>query len=170
MDRVTTLFLLHLTGTAVIWDVRCRKIPNALAITGLLCGLSYQIACFRWSGLRTFFSGVLLTLCVTGWMYIFRMMGAGDIKLLAVIGGFLGPRDGFRLLVFTFLVGGVYSAALLIKRRNLYSRFFYLKTYITRYYRTKQWEPYRGDGCEDGYLYFSIPIFVGVICYVGGIY
>ena len=160
------IFLLHLTGLAVLLDLKYQKIPNELVITGFLCGLSYQIFCFQWTGFGNFLAGSFLVMVLTGTLYYFRMIGAGDIKLLAVIGGFLGPADGFRLTICTFLVGGMISAVLMIKRRNLFSRLFYLKTYIYQYIETKQWSPYRKIGCEDGYLYFSVPIFISLLLHI----
>ena len=160
------IFLLHLTCMAMLLDLKYRKIPNGLVITGVICGLCYQIFCFKWTGFWNFFAGILSVVFLTGALYYFRMIGAGDIKLLAVIGGFLGPVDGFRLTICTFLVGGVISAALMFKRRNLISRLFYLKIYIYQYIETKQWSPYRKIGCEDGYLYFSVPIFISLLLYI----
>lgn len=164
------LLLLFLTGTAAVFDIRSQKIPNLLIITGGLLGFSYQFSGGGWSGGCAYFSGVFLTMLLPGLLYVFRMIGAGDVKLLGVIGGFLGPADGFRFMIFTFLVGGVISAALLIQRRNLFSRFFYLKTYISQYLQTREWSPYRKEGCEDGYLHFSVPTLISLICFLGGVY
>jgi len=165
-----TVLLLHLTGAAVVWDVKHGKIPNWLIAAGLLCGLAYQWSCFRAAGLVIYVTGVLLPVTVLGILFYFRMMGAGDVKLLGVIGGFLGPADGFRSMICAFLIGGLISAILLIKRRNLYWRFFYFKTYFSQFLETKQWRPYRRAEDEDSHLYFSIPIFLSLLCWMGGIY
>jgi len=34
---MSVFLLLHLTGFALLCDLRCGKIPNALIVTGLLC-------------------------------------------------------------------------------------------------------------------------------------
>ena len=36
----------------------------------------------------------------------------------------------------------------------------------TRNIETKQWSPYRKIGCEDGYLYFSVPIFISLLLHI----
>ena len=40
-------------------------------------------------------------------LYLLRMMGAGDVKLMAMIGAFLGPNDIFGVFLSTLIVGGV---------------------------------------------------------------
>ena len=164
------IFLLHLIGTAVFYDVMYQKIPNEWIAAGLLCGLAYQISSFHWAGLAMYAAGVFVPVVVLSILYYFRMMGAGDIKLLGVIGGFLGPADGFRCMIYTFLFGGVISAILLIKRRNLFARLFYFKTYFSRYLETKQWSPYMRAEDKDSQMYFSIPVFFSLLCHVMGFY
>ncbi|MDO5344745.1 MAG: prepilin peptidase [Lachnospiraceae bacterium] len=163
-----TVFLLHLTGVAVLWDLKYRKIPNGLIAAGLLCGLWQQVYESGSAGAGVYFSGILLPIVFPGILYYFRMIGAGDIKLLCVIGGYLGPKQVLWCIVYTFLFGGVISAVLIIKRKNLFKRFFYFKTYLSQFLETKQWRPYRIPGDEDGSFCFTIPVFFGVVCVLGG--
>lgn len=170
MTGMQMIFLLHLTGAAVFFDVRYQRIPNGCIVAGLLGGLAYQWIYFRAAGLALYMMGILLPVIVLGILFYFRMIGAGDVKLLSVIGGFLGPMDGFWCMIYAFLIGGMISAILLIKRRNFYSRFFYFKTYFSQFLETKQWKPYMRAEDEDSHLYFSIPIFLSLLCRMGGIY
>ena len=58
------------------------------------------------------------------------------------------------------------SDIILIRNRNVYSRFFYLQTYIREYLRTGKWKPYITDECRDGRIYFTVPVFLGLLlCY-----
>jgi prepilin peptidase CpaA len=57
-------------------------------------------------------------------------MGAGDVKLLAMVGGFLGPADTFRVALATMIVGGVMAIVFVVANgtiglmtRNLRSLF-----------------------------------------------
>ena len=164
------LFLLHLAGAAVYFDVRYQRIPNGLIITGLLLGLVYQISHYRLAGLAAYGAGVLLPVAVLGFLFYFRMMGAGDIKLFSVIGGFLGPVDGLLCIVYTFLFGSVIAVVLLFKRRIFFKRILYFQTYLSKYFQTNRWSPYMQQEDREGRFYFSIPVFLGLLCYLGGVY
>ncbi len=164
--NVALFFLLHFIGAAVLWDITQKRIPNEVIITGLFLGVTYQLWCFRWMGLLFFLSGAMLPIVLLWILYYFRMIGAGDIKLLCMIGGFLGPTGGFYSILDTFLIGGVISSILFLKRRNFFSRLCYFKRYLFQYLETRQWEPYRKPEDEDSHLYFSIPVFLSVLVYV----
>lgn len=164
------LLLLHLAGAAVYYDLRYQRIPNRLIVAGLFLGLLYQIDHSRWMGLIEYSAGVVLPVAVLFILLYFRMMGAGDIKLLSVIGGFLGPMNGLRCIIYTFLFGSIIAVVLLIKRRNLYSRLCYFKTYLFQYLKSKQWSPYMQQEDRDSHFYFSVPVFLSLLCFLGGVY
>lgn len=167
---MTTLLLLHLTGAAVYFDLREQRIPNGLILTGLLLGMVDQFQRSLWKGLVTYGAGIFVPVLMLGALYYFRMIGAGDIKLLSVIGGFLGPYNGFLCVIYTFLIGSVIATVLLIKRQNLISRFIYFKTYVFQYLQTKEWRPYIQKEDRDSQFYFSIPVLLSLLCYIGGVY
>lgn len=161
---IRAVFLLHLAGVAVLWDLKEHRIPNGLIVTGLLCGLWQQAYDFGLAGVGIYLSGVLVPAVFPGCLYYFRMIGAGDIKLLCVVGGYLGPVQAFWCIIYTFLFGGLFSAILIFKRKNLVKRFFYFRTYISQFLETRQWKPYRMAGDEDGTFCFSLPILIGIVC------
>lgn len=164
------LLLVHLTGAAVYYDLRYKRIPNGFIVTGLLLGFFYQVSHFQWRGLINYGAGVVLPVLILGILFYFRMMGAGDIKLLSVIGGFLGPKSGLRCILYTFLFGSVLSVILLIKRRNLFSRFLYFKMYLFQYLNSKQWSPYMQLRDSDSDFCFTVPVFLSLLCFLGGVY
>ena len=164
------LFLVHLVGAVVYYDIRYRRIPNGLIVVGLLMGLVYQVRHFRLTGLAVYGAGVFLPVAVLGFLYYFRMIGAGDIKLLSVIGGFLGPFHGFLCIICTFLIGGVLAVVLLFKRRIFLKRILYFQNYVYQYLQTRQWSPYMRSKDEAGSFYFSVPVFISLLCFFGGVY
>ena len=164
------LFLLHLSGAAVYYDVRYQRIPNGLIITGLLLGFVYQISRLQLMGLAVFGAGIVLPVVLLSFLYYFRMMGAGDIKLLAMIGGFLGPADGLLCIFYTFLFGGVIAVGLLFKRRIFIKRILYFQMYVIQYLQTGQWCPYIRQEDRECCFCFSIPVFLSLTAYLGGVY
>jgi prepilin peptidase CpaA len=108
--------LLALLAVAVITDMHHRLIPNLLVVIGLVIG----VAGHTWlSGVAGFVTATLGTcvglLCLLPF-YISGGMGAGDVKLMAVCGAFLGPVHVVVAAVATLLVGGVLGTAWLFRR------------------------------------------------------
>ena len=91
------------------------------------------------------------------------------IKLLAVIGGFLGAEAVLSCMLTAFLAGGMLSLGLMLLRGNLVTRFLYFQSYVKDVYRTRIWQPYRKVGQEKGEFCFTIPVFFSVLCFLGGI-
>ena len=60
----------------------------------------------------------------------FRVMGAGDGKLMAVIGGYLGPLPGFYAIALGFLTGAVWSLWRMKRYGVAAERFNYMKRYV----------------------------------------
>ena len=161
-DMQIAVFLL-LLFLAVLWDIRTHRIPNGLIVTGLLfsflrVGLELGVPGLLFAG-----AGMLLPCILLAPLYHFRMIGAGDIKLLSLTGAFMGLSSILTVLVLSFLLGGVYAALIVLFRGNVHSRFFYLKTYITDYLKTGHRQSYIGFSSPDGLFCFSIPVFLAVL-------
>ena len=163
-----------LTGVAaVLCDMDKGKIPNGLILLALAAGFGWQVSMYGAAGLLHFLGGMMLPVLLLGGLFYFRMMGAGDIKLLAAAGGFLGTGKVIPCIVWSFLAGAVYACGLLFLRQNLKERLQYFGTYVLKYFKTRKWEPYYvrytvdiGDNC----LYFSIPVLISILLYAGGVY
>lgn len=52
-------------------------------------------------------------------MYWLRAMGAGDVKLMAMVGAFLGPSEVLGVVLATFVAGGVMALAVVLWSRQL---------------------------------------------------
>ncbi|NBW00425.1 MAG: hypothetical protein EBR85_01690 [Betaproteobacteria bacterium] len=105
----STLSLLVLLVLAAGFDIAQRRVPNSLIIGGLIVALS--LAAFSgWSGLGRMALGSAAALVVLLPVYASGMMGAGDIKLISVVGGFLGLHHFLFALLCIFIAGGLVSA------------------------------------------------------------
>lgn len=104
---------------ASFMDIRERRIPNVLTVTGMIAG----------PVLWGFLGGTGMAIdallgagfALTGGMALFALgaLGGGDAKLLAVVGAFLGPaRLLVACLVIAFL-GGLLALAVAIGTRRL---------------------------------------------------
>lgn len=63
-------------------------------------------------------------------LFLFRMMGAADVKVIAVIIGFLGPVRGTAAVGTGFLLGAFWSLARLLRKGILLQRLSYFFAYI----------------------------------------
>ena len=117
---------------AAVSDCRTRRIPNWLVLSGALYGVIYNTVLPPTPHDNILFplAGLALGLLLFLPLYLVRAMGAGDVKLLAMIGAFLGPGDTFYAALATMIVGGVLAILFVLARgkalvmfRNLASVF-----------------------------------------------
>ena len=117
------LVLAALVVLAAFCDLRERRIPNWLTLSGLLVGFGVNCLLLGWSGCKRSAAGTCLAFVVYLLFYISRAMGAGDVKLMAAVGAFVGPGNWLIIFLITALVGGL-MALLLVTWRGRLSRTF----------------------------------------------
>lgn len=93
---------------AAVIDTRTRKIPNWLTVFGAVIGLAFAMAVpfSPQGGFGSALGGMALGLMLPLPLYAFGVMGAGDVKLFAMIGAFLGSSDIAFAVLCSFIVGG----------------------------------------------------------------
>ncbi|MYM23139.1 hypothetical protein GTP46_10830 [Duganella sp. FT135W] len=117
MTFLPLVVLCVLLALAVWNDLRTRRIPNALVFGGAVLGLLFNAALpagdglfiqvFGGIGLLSALGGLAIGLCLLLPMYAMRALGAGDVKLMAMIGAFVGPGAVAGITLLTLLAGGV---------------------------------------------------------------
>lgn len=99
----TLLVVLMATAT----DLRSRRIPNWLVLPFLAAGFVTSASLHGWYGSLQSLEGMGLGLVLFGALFLAGGMGAGDVKLCAAIGAWIGPQQLALALIFTALAGGV---------------------------------------------------------------
>lgn len=92
---------------ACIPDLRTRRIPNALTLGAAVVALAFHAATAGFSGLAMSAGGWLLGAALFFPFFALRGMGAGDVKLLAAVGAWLGPAQVIWVALITSVAGGV---------------------------------------------------------------
>jgi prepilin peptidase CpaA len=110
---VLTVFLL-----AAVWtDLANRKIPNRLVYSGVGLALVCQTALPSGEGLWVSLQGLGLGLALLLPLYLLRAMGAGDVKLMAMAGAFVGPQLIIGATLVTLVAGGVMAVMAALRQR-----------------------------------------------------
>lgn len=151
------------------FDLFTDKIPNWLIIGGLVIGLGYEWEVMGSKGILFWLGGVSVPLVLLFILFLFRALGAGDIKLLCVFGGFIGSKAIFGCIVVAFLAGALMALIVMVMNRSFLKRLRYLLEYIYELFRTRKWKPYYVKGQKGNAIHFSIPITVSVLLYLGGL-
>ena len=94
-------------AVATFTDLRNRRIPNWLVLPFLLAGIVVSTWLQGWHGLGQSFAGLGLGTLIYGVLFWMGGMGAGDVKLCAAIGAWIGPSQLTIALVLTAMAGGV---------------------------------------------------------------
>ena len=110
------LSLILLTAFAAWHDVNTRRIPNSLTLAGCLLGLTINTAQDGQHGLINSLLGLLTGLVLYLPLWLLNARGAGDVKLLAAAGSFLGPHNTLLLALTAAIVGGILALALVIAK------------------------------------------------------
>ncbi len=98
----------------IAWgDLRTRRIPNYLTLGTALAGLIFNAALFGWGGLLDAVLGLCLGLALLILPYIWGGMGAGDVKALAALGAWLGPKLTMFLFCYMGMAGGLIALGVL---------------------------------------------------------
>lgn len=94
-------------AVATFTDLRSRRIPNWLVFPFMAFGFIAPAIAHGWQALTQSLEGFALGLVVYGALAIFGGMGMGDVKLVAAIGAWIGPRQLLFAMVLTAVIGGL---------------------------------------------------------------
>lgn len=156
--------MLLILGAGAFFDIHEHRIPNWLVLSGTIIGFLLEIleSGKPLEGLL-FFLRFLLVTGVFFLLFLCRMIGAGDIKLAALICGFLGLRAGALAVGFGFLIGAFWSFIKMTEGGSLFTRLSCLLAYIRRVFQTGKLTTYY-DPVRDGY---DVVIPLGLCLFLG---
>lgn len=111
------LAIVSVTGLAVFFDLKERRIPNWLVLVGLIWGIALH-AFAGFAQLSHSLLGFLVGMAIFIIPFAFGWMGAGDVKFFGVIGALLGIEWLPRILFYSAMAAGAMALVVL-----LFSRF-----------------------------------------------
>lgn len=103
-----------LIGAAWI-DVQQHRIPNILVFSGVAIAL--LLAHLPGGSVTHCIAGIAVGMAMGLPLYWLRAMGAGDVKLMGMVGAFLGAGDMFAATLVIFVVGGLLGLVAVARQR-----------------------------------------------------
>lgn len=107
----------------VLWaswfDYSQRRVPNRLNLTLILAGFLAQGVYFGMAGIGSGILGLVLGFGLLIVPWLMHGMGAGDVKLLAAIGVWLGPMLTLYSFCVGVAIGGIVAIIMIVSTGRL---------------------------------------------------
>ena len=150
---------------ACVTDLRSRRIPNVLTFGAAGAALVYSAIAGGWSGAGNAALGWLIGAVVFILPFALGGLGAGDLKLLAAMGAWLGPVGAFWLALYTGVAGGV--MALVVALASGYFRKALSNVSLLlmhwRVFGLRRLDEVSLQGSDGPRLAYALPIFAGLV-------
>lgn len=157
---------------AAISDCHSYKIPNWLTFGGSAFALIYSVMVpfSPQLGLGWSLGGLALGLSLLLPLYMLRMMGAGDVKLMAMVGAFLGMTHTLYAVLFVFAAGGLAALAFALWHQSLPRMLGHIKQTLGAVLMSTMGglRPQLGlaEGQSIGKLPYAVSIFAGTTAFL----
>ena len=159
-------FIVLLVGAAAcVIDLRTRHIPNALTFGTALAALLYHTVAGGLDGFLASAGGWFVGAALFFIPFALGGLGAGDVKLLAALGAWLGPRDAVWLALYTAIAGGVLAIVVGLSHQYLRQAFSNVWLLLT-HWRARGLAPHPDltlNGAKGPRLAYGAAIFSGTV-------
>ncbi|MCL7461212.1 A24 family peptidase [Pseudomonas sp. NW5] len=147
-------------AVAALHDLRHHRLPNLYLLAGLCVALALQFWQAGGAGLAAAGGGFLLGLLAFLPFYIRGGMAAGDVKLMAVVGAFIGGWMVLWAALCSLLAGSLLALGYLLWRGQLAS-------VLGRYWASaglRRYIPATDDSAARHRFPYALAIAVGTVC------
>lgn len=115
---------LILTIICIITDYKYKKIYNKITFPGMAIGILTNILFLNSTNnlilsLQNAIYGIILGFILLFIPYYLGGMGAGDVKMLMMVGAFIGPKRIFIVFLISSISGLIYSITAIIKKNGI---------------------------------------------------
>jgi prepilin peptidase CpaA len=177
MDTLRTAFIENwpswvvtfLLVAAAIIDGWKLKVPNWLTFPMIMAGWVYSTVYFGLEGLGWSLAGTIAGLALLLPLYAIGGMGAGDVKLLAGVGAWVGATTTFYAFCVSAIVGAVIAVLMVLVRRDWnkhHAQFWMIFNEISTVRDPNQLSMIAAERKSSMLLLpYGIPIAIGTILY-----
>lgn len=154
---------------AAVIDGKQLRVPNWLTFPMVFAGLGYNAWASGWLGLEAAFVGMCVGLLCLLPLYSVGGMGAGDVKLMAGIGAWLGASTTISAFCVSTVVGAVMAIWMAVRRGDFEkhkANFFMILGEFSQIKNPKQLSEIAAERKPRMLLLpYGIPICIGSIGY-----
>jgi prepilin peptidase CpaA len=165
--EITLLLLIPAILYASWIDYAERRVPNWLNAAILAAGFAAQATFNGWSGVGWGFAGMWLGFGVLIVPWLMHGMGAGDVKLMAAIGVWLGPWLTLWSFAVGAIIGGIVAVAMIVSTGRTVHALTNMQTICTKLRRVDtafgEFGGARTFGSTSQLLPYGVPLTAGTI-------
>lgn len=170
---LTTNWHVKIVCALLIWaayiDGRQLRVPNWLTFPMVFAGLAFSTWSGGWSGLGDGLLGMIVGLACLLPLYSIGGMGAGDVKLMAGIGAWLGATVVFHAFIVSVFVGAAMALCMVFYRKAFakhYANFVLIFTEVMQVRNPSELSKIAAARKSSMLLLpYGIPICIGSIAY-----
>jgi prepilin peptidase CpaA len=150
---------------ACVYDGRFRRIPNWLTLGAAGAALVFFFVTGGLRGAGASLAGWAIAAALFLPFFALGGLGAGDVKLVAALGAWFGPRDALWLSAYAAIAGGV--AAIVVAVGRGYSRTMLRNLWMLlmhwRFFGVKPLEDMTLETGRGPRLAYAFPIALGAL-------
>jgi prepilin peptidase CpaA len=124
-------FAIVIVVIACVFDVAASRIPNVLTFTTAALAIVFHALAPEGVGAGYALVGLATGLAIFFPLFALGAMGAGDVKLMAAIGAWLGWKAIIFVALYGSLAGGVLALIVAARRNYLRTAFRNVKMLVT---------------------------------------
>lgn len=163
MQYASEVVLYTILVVAVVQDFMYTKISNRLILVGLILSLAFGIILGGVPRILNILLNISFPVIVLYLLYLLGVLGAGDIKLFSVIGGFTNFTMLTHCMLAAFLAGGVIAVVKMLLNRNLKFSLFKGQLFLREVLKGNV-VSYRSTMAEKrNLMHFSVAILLGYV-------
>jgi prepilin peptidase CpaA len=162
MAEITALVI---GGVACATDLRSARIPNALTFGAVAAALLFHLLAPQGGGAMFIGAGLLAGLLVFFPFFALGALGAGDVKLMAALGAWIGWAATVQVALYGAIAGGVLAVVVAMWRGYLRQALRNIGM-LLQYWRLVGLKPLPELTLEAGHglrLPYALPIMVGLV-------
>lgn len=154
---------------AAVIDGYQLKVPNWITFPMILSGWAISTLSYGWEGLGVSLAGTAVGLALLLPAYAIGGMGAGDVKLLAGVGAWVGATNTVYAFGVSAIIGGVIAVGMILSRKAWAKHYYQFWSIWNEVITIRDPEKLSEVAAERKssmlLLPYGIPIAIGTIAY-----
>ena len=134
-----------------------------LIVSGLIWGLAFRLLGEGSAGAVHFLMNISIPVIMLYLFYLIGVLGAGDIKLFSVIGGFTNLKTLTDCVLAAFVAGAVIAVLKMLYMRNLRISLFKAQVFLRELFSGKFSSYRNGWVQEQNLMHFSVAVLLGML-------